>query len=274
MKDFPSTLFTQLKNSDELENLKQDFYQLHSIIEHGNDMKSFFQMLGYHQIAYSLRKRVEHIVKDYMAELLHGLDMDNLRVFASSSSYSIHLSHDRVPMLEYKPHYWVNPSTDLIRINFSEQTISVYDVKQEYEQAQKHFLGNVKKEKIELQKLEDHLLLMNQRKKSRAFILKEIRQQIWFINKPKYFLFAIGCYVFPSKYKSLRKAMDELINKQEGKIQYQKEKVQKMEARNYLQIYEEYVTTQQQVLQKLTPLQFKIKTVKLESMFEEEMDNE
>lgn len=272
MKDFASTLFSQLNNSNEFQTLKNDFNQLKSNIENSQNINQIFAMLGHNKIAHPLRDRVEKILKGYIEELLDGMDMNSLCLYFSYSTCSIHLTHDKIPCFEFQPRHWASPTSNMVYINFAKQQITVYDAKDEYEQADELFRENVQKESKKLQELEDHLALMNKKKKSRAFIMKEIRKRLFFINMPKYILLYIGCYLFPSKYKALLEAMEKMIQKQEKEIKYQQERVQEMEKRSYLLIYEEFHATQQQILKKLEPLHFKIKTETVDSIFNKSDD--
>lgn len=270
MKDFNSTLFTQLKTSDKFHALIQEFNQLKDNIEKNSDMNQLFEMLEHNRISWPLRETVEKIIDGYVKGLLEGLDLSSLSLYPSYSSYSIHYAFDKIPSFEYQPNYWASPASELVCIDFKKQQIIVYESEDDYKKADELFQKNIEKEREKLQELKNHLALMKRKRKSRAFILKEIRDSIWSLNVPKYLLFHISCYLLPARYKVLLDAADEMIQNQEKKVQNQKKRVQEYESKSYMNIHKELRNMQQQVLQKLEPLCFKTVTETVESVFSKE----
>lgn len=267
MKDFNSTLFSELNSSNEFQNLIVDFYRLKNNIENVCDINKLFKMLGRNKISFSLRKPVEQIIDNYVKSLLGDMDLENLSISSSHSSCSISMAFDKVPSFEYKPNHWASLSSGLVYIDFKKRQIVVYDSEHDYKKADELFQKKIQKEKEKLQDLKNHLTLMKQKRKSRAFILKEIRESIFFLNVPKYILFHISCYLSPARYKILLDTAEKMIKKQEVRVQYQKKRVQEFENRSYINLHKELCDLQKQILERLKPLGFEIVTEPVEPIF-------
>lgn len=275
MKDFNSTLFSELNSSNEFQNLIVDFYRLKNNIENVCDIDELFEMLGHNRISFSLRKPVEQIIDNYVKSLLGDMDLENLSISSSHSSCSINMAFDKVPSFEYKPNHWAGPSSGLVYIDFKKRQIVVYDSEHDYKKADELFQKKIQEEKEKLQDLKNHLVLMKQKRKSRAFILKEIRESIFFpilmkssyLNVPKYILFHLSCYLSPARYKILLDAAEKMIKKQEERVQYQKKRVQEFENRSYINLHKELYDLQKQILERLKPLGFEIVTEPVKPIF-------
>jgi len=273
MEEYSSILFTQLNNSNEFQTLISDFCKLKINIEGILNINQLFEMLKHNSIAWSLRGPVERILDEYVKGLLDGMDLNNFSLFPSYYAYSIKMAFNKIPIFEFKPNYWGGLPSNLVYIDFSKQQITVYDSKNDYKKAEELLQRKIEKEGKKLQDLKKHLILMKKKKKSRIFILKEIRNNIWFLSEPKHAFFYISCYIFPSKYKILLNIMDDMIEKQKEKVENQKKRIQKFEEKNYLNIYEELCNLQQQILKRLEPLCFKIITETAESVFSKNNSN-
>lgn len=270
MNPFSEVLVDALKQSGEYKALQKDYQKLIDIIENTEDIHLLFPLLQSSRIAGSLRQKTEKTIKMYMTEILNGLDENLFRIYCSCFDCSVHMNHGRVPLFETSPNHWTYPCTDLLRIDFSEQKIIVYDVREEYEKAEEYFLQYKERKRKQMLEAEEKLKQLKENKKNRAFILKEIREQIFGIAEVKFFFFSVSCYFSPSKYKALQKAAEEMIHQQERIVQSLQQKMAELDSRSYKNIHQEYLRLQQQVLDRLTSLGFKQETATLSTLLDTE----
>lgn len=197
------------------------------------------------------------------------MDLEDIDISPSYDSCSIDFEFKKVPSFEYKPHHWGQPSHLLVDIDFAKRQIEVFDSKDDYKKADELLRKKIEREKQELEKLKNKLELMKQKRKSRAFVLKEIRENILLLNVYKYILFYIGCYFLPSKYKLLLEIADNMIKNLEEEIQNQEKRIRNLEGINYMDFYKKLCGLQKEILERLEPLDFEIVTVQLKPGFDE-----
>lgn len=267
MTNVHSVVFKQLRESEEFETLQEEFRQLQSTIQGGNQLKDIYAITKSNVFAPLLKRRLTTIIETYIQEALDDFPPDTLTLSSNYNLVSVYFPFSKIPSIQYQPNCWAAPTSNLLTVDFAKQEIRLYDALEEYKQAQDILQQNIAKEKEKLADLKSCLALMDKKKHSNPFILKEIRNQILFIHKPRFFLLTVSCFFLPSKRKLLHQAMTELIQKQEKHVKHQQERIEELESRDYLQLYKEYQDIQQKILKKLESLSFSVQQVKISSIF-------
>lgn len=267
MKDFGSTLLIQLNNSKEFQKYIEDFNCMRDNIVNGRDINELFQMLKDNDMFKPLRKMMRKVIDNYVRNLLRDTDLESLYIYPSYSSCFISFESSKIPSFEYAPRHWAGPPNELVNIDFTKREIKVFDFEYEYKKADELYKKKIAEEKERLKKLKDELELMKQKRKSRAFILKIIRENLPVIMH-KYILFHISCYLLPSRYKELLKVADKMIERQEKRVRDQEQRVYEFESIDYMDIYKKLRALQEEILERFKPLGFTIITVLAESRFD------
>lgn len=262
--DCVSTLYERLLASNEYQHYIEWLESFKKNLE-TKDYDSLYPILKTHAIQ-DIRKRIDSILEDIVKELIGH----NPKTEILTSYWRVSVYYRNMPDYEYKKNCWASPPLGIIRVDFREKKITVFDGKQEFEKATRIEQENIAREKEKLQKMQQETITDEDPEASVKHILKEIRSK-----KPFEFLeIAARVRFIPGEAQRLKEICSSIMKKRQELYKLQQEKIQMMSSKNFMGIYEEIRRLQAEFLEKLKPLGFEVVTEQIVRDDREDLDDD
>ncbi|QUH22193.1 hypothetical protein [Alkaliphilus sp. B6464] len=200
-------------------------------------------------------------IKSYLKELLEDYH-DDILIYTNYNYASINYSYDKILSFYIQEERMLYvPYCGLLDIDFENRVIIVYDLKEQYNDAYEKQLSSIEYKINKINLLKEKLNKLKTKKGSIMEMNKEIYSRYSIDRNISLFKTLIKttlCYLIKKYRIKLLNAFDDLVRKDEEYIQIQIIQLKKLQEKTYLEIYEEMCNLQNEIVERLQVLNFKV----------------